>query len=314
MSAGLPGLGLGGLFFIFSALLAPFPELWRTLRGRSDLGSWKTIGRQLAQALVMVASIDLTLRLTYLVLAAVGVEIPRCRRGDGPPPEPDRDHHRPSGPRSLQREAGRAGPAGARWRASAGARRAASGRSAACGHICGRRDDRLGCAARRRRFAAQSAGAAPARAGRFTTRAGRQRRAAAGCRQASPTGPERPSPDRGRGHRQRAGWSRRNAGWRSPAGRRGPPRSGRPLTGCSRAHGAAPEILAAGRRFGADRQLRAGELAGAASHSRRSARARRPAGRRAGLRRGRPTGRTPTASPRKRVARHGVGELRSTDG
>jgi len=76
MSAGLPGLGLGGLFFIFSALLAPFPELWRALRGRSDLASWRTIGRQLAQALAMVASIDLTLRLTYLALAAAGVEDP----------------------------------------------------------------------------------------------------------------------------------------------------------------------------------------------------------------------------------------------
>jgi hypothetical protein len=78
MSAGLPGLGLGGLFFIFSALLAPFPELWRTLRGRSDLAAWKTLGRQLAQALAMVAAIDLTLRLTYVVMSAAGV-------GDPPP-------------------------------------------------------------------------------------------------------------------------------------------------------------------------------------------------------------------------------------
>jgi hypothetical protein len=76
MSAGLPGLGLGGLFFIFSALLAPFPELWRTLRGRSDLATWKAIGRQLAQALAMVAAIDLTLRLTYLLLSAVGAGDP----------------------------------------------------------------------------------------------------------------------------------------------------------------------------------------------------------------------------------------------
>ena len=76
MSAGLPGLGLGGLFFIFSALLAPFPELWRTLRGRSDLASWRTIGRQWIQALAMVAAIDLTLRLTYVVLSAAGIGDP----------------------------------------------------------------------------------------------------------------------------------------------------------------------------------------------------------------------------------------------
>jgi hypothetical protein len=76
MSAGLPGLGLGGLFFIFSALLAPFPELWRTLRGRSDLASWRAIGRQLAQALAMIAAIDLTLRLTYVVLSVAGAGDP----------------------------------------------------------------------------------------------------------------------------------------------------------------------------------------------------------------------------------------------
>lgn len=76
MSAGLPGLGLGGLFFIFSALLAPFPELWRTLRGRSDIAAWKAIGRQLAQALTMIAAIDLTLRLTYVVLSAAGIGNP----------------------------------------------------------------------------------------------------------------------------------------------------------------------------------------------------------------------------------------------
>jgi len=72
MSAGLPGLGLGGLFFIFSALWAPFPELWRTLCGRSHPGAWRPIGRQLVQAVAMIVAIDLTLRLTYLLLSAVG--------------------------------------------------------------------------------------------------------------------------------------------------------------------------------------------------------------------------------------------------
>ena len=70
MSAGLPGLGLGGLFFIFSALLAPFRQLWRTFRGRSRAGDWAMIGRQFAQATVMVAAIDLALRLAYLGIAA----------------------------------------------------------------------------------------------------------------------------------------------------------------------------------------------------------------------------------------------------
>jgi hypothetical protein len=73
VSAGLPGLGLGGLFFIFSALLAPFRQLWRTFRGRSRSGDWAMIGRQFAQAAVMVAAIDLALRLAYLGIAAAGL-------------------------------------------------------------------------------------------------------------------------------------------------------------------------------------------------------------------------------------------------
>lgn len=73
MSAGLPGLGLGGLFFIFSALLAPFRQLLRTLRGRSRAGDWTMIGRQFAQATAMVAAIDLSLRLAYLAIAAAGL-------------------------------------------------------------------------------------------------------------------------------------------------------------------------------------------------------------------------------------------------
>lgn len=73
MSAGLPGLGLGGLFFIFSALLAPFIELWRTLRGRSGIAAWRGIGRQFAQAVVMIVGIDLSIRLVYLGLSAVGL-------------------------------------------------------------------------------------------------------------------------------------------------------------------------------------------------------------------------------------------------
>ena len=82
MSAGLPGLGLGGLFFIFSALLAPFGELWRVLRGRSRPGAWRVVGRQFAQAVAMVVAIDLTLRLTYVGLALAGAgDVPSAASG-----------------------------------------------------------------------------------------------------------------------------------------------------------------------------------------------------------------------------------------
>ena len=82
MSAGLPGLGLGGLFFICSALLAPFRELWRAIRGRSRPGEWRVVGRQFAQAVAMVIAIDLTLRLTYVALSLAGArDVPSAASG-----------------------------------------------------------------------------------------------------------------------------------------------------------------------------------------------------------------------------------------
>jgi hypothetical protein len=71
MNAGLPGLGLGGLFFILTALLAPAIELARTIRGRSSAAAWATVGRQFAIAVAMIAAIELTLRVA-LALAAIG--------------------------------------------------------------------------------------------------------------------------------------------------------------------------------------------------------------------------------------------------
>lgn len=62
MSAGLPGFGLGGLFFVICALLAPIPELVRTARGTSSAGAWRRVMRQFAVAVTMVAVFELTRR------------------------------------------------------------------------------------------------------------------------------------------------------------------------------------------------------------------------------------------------------------
>ena len=62
MSAGLPGLGLGGLFFVICALLAPFAELVRTLRGRSSAARWAETLRQFGLAVAMVGAFDLARR------------------------------------------------------------------------------------------------------------------------------------------------------------------------------------------------------------------------------------------------------------
>jgi hypothetical protein len=55
MPAGLPGTGVGGLFLILSALLMPFVELRRRVRGRTGLGRWRIVGRHTALAIGMVA-------------------------------------------------------------------------------------------------------------------------------------------------------------------------------------------------------------------------------------------------------------------
>ena len=72
MSAGLPGFGLGGIFFIASALFAVPRELWRTAQGRSSAAAWLTVGRQSAQAAAMVAVVVLAIRAPLLPIA-VGV-------------------------------------------------------------------------------------------------------------------------------------------------------------------------------------------------------------------------------------------------
>jgi hypothetical protein len=76
MSAGLPGLGLGGLFFIFSALIAPFFEFIRTVRGESDAASWRRVGRNFALAVAMIVAVDGALRLAYLGIDLTGLGDP----------------------------------------------------------------------------------------------------------------------------------------------------------------------------------------------------------------------------------------------
>jgi hypothetical protein len=62
MSAGLPGLGLGGLFFVITALLGPFAELARTVRGNGSAAAWRRRLREFALALAMIAVFELVRR------------------------------------------------------------------------------------------------------------------------------------------------------------------------------------------------------------------------------------------------------------
>jgi len=59
MSAGLPGAGLAGVFFVLSALLAVPLEAVRTVQGRSSRAAWMLVTRNAALALAMIAALQL---------------------------------------------------------------------------------------------------------------------------------------------------------------------------------------------------------------------------------------------------------------
>jgi len=56
-NAGLPGTGLGGLFYLVLAFWMPVAELPRTLRGRSSRARWRQIGAQFALAAGIVGAV-----------------------------------------------------------------------------------------------------------------------------------------------------------------------------------------------------------------------------------------------------------------
>lgn len=57
MIAGLPGTGLGLIFFMLSALLAPFVELWAVARGRSSRARWRAVRNLVITAMLILVGI-----------------------------------------------------------------------------------------------------------------------------------------------------------------------------------------------------------------------------------------------------------------
>jgi len=55
MNAGLPGTGIGGIFYLLSALLMPIFEVVNTLRGKSSWSRWVLLFKQLAMAAGIIA-------------------------------------------------------------------------------------------------------------------------------------------------------------------------------------------------------------------------------------------------------------------
>ena len=56
MTVGLPGTGIGGVFYLLSALLMPFTEIVKTLRGKSSLADWRLVIKQLSLGLAILAA------------------------------------------------------------------------------------------------------------------------------------------------------------------------------------------------------------------------------------------------------------------
>jgi hypothetical protein len=76
MAAGIPGLGLGGLCFVLSALSGPAIELVRTFAGTSSREAWARVWRQFAIAATMIVVVDLALRACFLVVGLAGLDSP----------------------------------------------------------------------------------------------------------------------------------------------------------------------------------------------------------------------------------------------
>lgn len=55
MNAGLPGTGIGGVFYLLSAMLMPIIEIFMTIRGKSSLARWLLVLRQLVMGAIILA-------------------------------------------------------------------------------------------------------------------------------------------------------------------------------------------------------------------------------------------------------------------
>lgn len=59
-NAGLPGTGLGGLFYILLALVMPLVQVVRVVRGRSRPGQWRQVAQQFLLACGVLGALAIT--------------------------------------------------------------------------------------------------------------------------------------------------------------------------------------------------------------------------------------------------------------
>lgn len=68
MFAGLPGIGVGTLFYVLTALWMPFRELPRLVQGKSSLSAWALILRQLFHSAGIIVTVMIAERALIAVL------------------------------------------------------------------------------------------------------------------------------------------------------------------------------------------------------------------------------------------------------
>jgi hypothetical protein len=69
MFAGLPGIGVGTLFYVLVALWMPIRETGRLLRGDFDAARWRLVVMQVCFAITIIASVAIADRVLGMILA-----------------------------------------------------------------------------------------------------------------------------------------------------------------------------------------------------------------------------------------------------
>jgi hypothetical protein len=69
--AGLPGMGVGTLFYVLIALFMPVYECVRLIRGDSSLARWRVVAVQFSFAIGIIASITIAGRMLEIILGTL---------------------------------------------------------------------------------------------------------------------------------------------------------------------------------------------------------------------------------------------------
>jgi len=77
MVVGLPGTGIGGLFYLLMTLWMPFHELYVLARGKSSLARWRFIAFNLLMVGAILSCLWATMLVMKATLAFLGLDRPK---------------------------------------------------------------------------------------------------------------------------------------------------------------------------------------------------------------------------------------------